>query len=212
MGISGGINVPVMWGSKSTCTKDGYGGFKGRRLLKGDELELGKLSKATIRKLEHRGWRKDLIPQYQTIWEARAVPGPNSAPDYFTEEGMEMWYSQPMQADHNSGRLGYRLRHPKPIFGRKDGGVGGAHPSNVIVQPYRTPGSLNVCGDFGIILFDNLNSGGFVVPLTVIRADLWKIGQTAPGRDYIRFVYCTVEEGREALIEQDKLFTEDSLE
>jgi allophanate hydrolase subunit 2 len=120
---------------------------------------------------------------------------------------MDFWFSQAFQVDHNCNRSGYRLRHPTPLFSRERGQLGGCHPSNVQIQPYNTPGALNIMGDFGTILFvDGVAMGGGVVPLKVILADLWKIGQAMPARDYIKFVYCTVEEARDALIAQDQLF------
>lgn len=208
LGIAGGIDVPLVWGSKSTCTKECYGGFEGRQLQVGDELKLGK-PRIKLEDLEGRKFNKSLIPEYQRAWEVRAIPGPKAAPDYFTEEGMDLWYSKPFQVDHNSNRGAYRLRHPKPIFARETGGVGGVHPAMVILEPYSDPGALNVGGDFGILLFkDAVSIGGYVVALTVINVDLWKIGQAAPLRDSIQFVYCTPEEARQALIEREVMFTD----
>jgi biotin-dependent carboxylase-like uncharacterized protein len=212
LGIAGGINVPIFLGSKSTCTNGSYGGFQGRKLEGGDHLEFGKPEKR-LRELEGRKFKKPLIPEYSKIWKVRAIPGPQTAPDYFTEEGMEMWYSQPWRVDHNINRGALRLRHPKPIFARTTGGMGGVHPANLILQPYACPGALNVCGDYGILLFvDGVSIGGYVCALTVIVADHWKLGQVKPVVDSIKFDYCKFEEAREALIKQDDIFTEAALQ
>jgi len=212
LAIAGGIDVPLSWGSKSTCTKESYGGFQGRALRPKDELKIGK-PKAKLSNLEGRKFRKDLIPEYHQVWDLRATPGPRSAPDYFTEEGMDMWFSQPLKITLNANRTAYRLENPKPIFARTNGGIGGIHPSNVLHDPYREPGALNVCGDFGILLLRDTNTtGGFVCPLTVILADLWKIGQAMPGRDSVKFIYCSLEEAAQALAEREAMFTEESLE
>jgi biotin carboxyl carrier protein len=101
------------------------------------------------------------------------------------------------------------LRNEKPLFSIASGGAGGVHPSNVILESYRDPGCLNVCGDFAIILFrDCVAVGGYTCALTIINADLWKLGQVLPLKDYVQFVYCTPEEARQALIERDALFDE----
>lgn len=212
LGFAGGINVPVFLGSKSTCTNGSYGGFKGRPLRAGDDLELGR-PKRDLSKLEGVKLKKDIIPEYSKNWEVRAIPGPQTSPDYFTEEGMDMWYSEPWRVDHNANRGALRLRHPQPMFAKTTGGMGGVHPSNVILQPYPFPGTLNVCGDFGILLFlDGVGIGGYACALTVILADLWKLGQARPLTNSIKFVYCTFEEAKVALDQEDALFTEDSLE
>jgi allophanate hydrolase subunit 2 len=206
---AGGIEVPVMWGSRSTCIKEYYGGFNGKPLQKGDELKLGK-PKRKLHDLEGRKFKKASLPPCdEGIWRLRATPGPRT--DYFTEEGMDMWFSKPMQIDHNSSRYAYRLRNDKPLFSRESGGAGGVHPSNVILEAYRDPGCLNVCGDFAIILFrDCVAVGGYTCALTIINADLWKLGQALPLKDYLQFVYCTPEEARQAFIGRDALFDEET--
>lgn len=204
---AGGIDVPVLWGSRSTCIKEYYGGYKGRPLQKGDKLKLGKPNRK-LEDLEGRVFNRDILPPYdEGTWRLRATPGPKT--DSFTEEGMDMWFSKPMQVDHNSSRYAYRLRNEKPLFSISSGGAGGVHPSNVILESYRDPGCLNVCGDFAIILFrDCVAVGGYTCALTIINADLWKLGQVLPLKDYVQFVYCTPEEARQALIERDALFDE----
>src|SRR5581483_10606189 len=41
LAISGGIDVPLMLGSRSTDLRAGFGGFEGRALRDGDRLPLG---------------------------------------------------------------------------------------------------------------------------------------------------------------------------
>lgn len=212
LAIKEGINVPEFLGSKSTCTKEGYGGF-GRKLAAGDELELGLVSKANLAGLEGRKWKENFRTKFSETWEVRATVGPRAAPDYYTEEGMELWFSQPWKVNQNCSRGGIRLDHPKPIFARESGGIAGAHPSNVQIEPYNVAGALNVSGDYGILLFlDGVSLGGYANPLTVIRADLWKVGQLVPLKSKIKFVRCSVEEAHKALFEQDQLFTEENIE
>ncbi len=211
LAIAGGIELPLFYGSKSTCTQGNFGGFNGRKLEKGDELKLGKPT-APINRLAGKKFKNDLIPEYTDQWELRAVVGPQGAPDYFTEEGMAAWFSQPFQVGHNANRVGYRINHPKPQFSRKGGGVGGIHPSNVILQPYNIPGTLNICGDFGTVLFvDGVGLGGYVCPLAIIRPDLWKVGQAKPLKGFLKFALCSFEEAREARVKQDALFTDGAL-
>src|SRR5207302_1061838 len=44
LAISGGIEVPVVLGSRSTDLRGNFGGFEGRALRDGDELRLGEKS------------------------------------------------------------------------------------------------------------------------------------------------------------------------
>ena len=67
------------------------------------------------------------------------------------------------------------------------GGEAGLHPSNIHDCEYAI-GSINFTGDSPVILTrDGPSLGGFVCPVTIARAELWKVGQVKPG-DRIRFV------------------------
>ncbi len=82
---------------------------------------------------------------------------------------------------YNSSRTGVRLIGPKPHWARRDGGEAGLHPSNIHDNAYAI-GTIDFTGDMPIILGpDGPSLGGFVCPLVVIQADLWKVGQLAPG-------------------------------
>ncbi len=211
--VAGGFDVPTYLNSKSTCIFGSYGGFEGRKLAPGDELKFGKTSPSGFNNIG-RKVKKDYIPTYENEWQIRAIPGPNTAPDYITQNGMDYLFNTSFKIQHTSNRSAYRLDElPKNFFAREDGGVGGSHPSNIVDHAYSIRGALNICGNTPIILVgDGPTLGGYMCALQVINADLWKIGQGTPTRDRIRFICCTQEEAVAARIDQKKLFTEDALE
>lgn len=214
LGVAGGIDVPVYLGSKSTCLFGSYGGYKGRKFLQGDIVEFGKPYQ-DLKSLKNRKLKKEVIPEYSQVWKIRAIPGPQTSPDYVTEEGMDYLFENSFKIQYNSNRSAYRLEEISisNFFAREDGGVGGSHSSNIVDNAYGMPGALNICGNTPVLLIaDGPTLGGYMCPLSVINADLWKIGQGTPARDSIKFVYCAQEEAVQARTEQRALFNEDSLE
>jgi biotin-dependent carboxylase-like uncharacterized protein len=212
MAIAGGIEVPPYLGSKSTCIFGSYGGFEGRKLAPGDEIPVGK-PKADLADLAGRKLKEGVVPDYTNDWVLRAIPGPNTSPDYATEEGMDLLFSRNSKIQHTSNRSAYRLEElPDSFFARTDGGVGGSHPSNIIDHAYAIRGALNICGNTPILLIaDGPTLGGYMCALNVINADLWKVGQGTPGRDFMQFQLSSQEEAIQARIEQNKLLTENCL-
>jgi len=216
LGIAGGIDVPTYLGSKSTCIYGSYGGFEGRRLQRGDEVKLIKPTKG-LKDLEGRKFKRELIPGYSITWDVRVLAGVSSAPDYFTEEGMDWFFSKPRPILKEADRSAYRLQvTPEEMhktYARENGGVAGNHPTNIMDHAYAVPGAINTCGDAIIILNqDGPTLGGYTCPFSVIYADMWKVGQGAPVRDSIKFTCITLEEAIEARIEQDKLFAEQAIQ
>jgi len=212
MAIAGGIDVPPYLGSKSTCIFGSYGGFEGRKLEAGDELKVGK-PKAGLSELSGNRLKEGVIPEYTNKWVLRAIAGPNTSPDYVTEEGMDHLFSHTSKIQHTSNRSAYRLEElPDSFFARTDGGVGGSHPSNIIDHAYAIRGTLNICGNTPILLIaDGPTLGGYMCALNVINADLWKVGQGTPNRDYMQFQLSSQEEAIQSRIKQNKLLSESSL-
>ena len=214
MAIAGGIDVPVYLGSKSTCVFGSYGGFDGRPLAPGDEIKVG-VPSAGLDSLTGRRIRADRRPKLERVFKLRAMPGPNSSPDYVTEEGMKYLFSNVFKTQLTSNRSAYRVDEiPADLdfFARTDGGVGGSHPSNVLDHAYAIRGTMNMCGNTPILLIaDGPTLGGYMNCLQVIQADLWKIGQATPGRDSFKFEYCTPEEAIAARSEMREWLSEASL-
>ena len=195
--VRNGIDVPDYLGSKSTFVLGQFGGHGGRTLRKGDVLAIcqPQLAGCPTPAPEHEPAAPDaaLIPDYPQQWEIKVLYGPHGAPDFFTEEAIEEFFSADWQVHYNSNRLGIRLVGPKPSWTRTDGGEAGLHPSNIHDCEYAV-GSVNFTGDFPVILTkDGPSLGGFVCPVTIAKAELWKVGQLKPG-DCIRFVPMAFDE------------------
>lgn len=184
LAIRGGIDVPCYLGSRSTFALGQFGGHAGRLLRAGDVLDL-ELSPAA--ELDAPGSAApELIPTYGNEWTIGVLDGPHGAPDFFTPDAIEEFFDASWTVHYNSNRLGVRLIGPKPRWARTDGGEAGLHPSNIHDCEYAI-GSVNFTGDSPVILtHDGPSLGGFVCPVTIIRAELWKVGQLKPG-DRVRF-------------------------
>ena len=175
--FGGGLDVDPYLGSRSTFTLGCFGGLEGRSLAPGDALRLP----AWHEPGELRELPQPLRPSLGREWHLRVLYGPHGAPDFFRLEDLETLLDATWKVHHNSNRTGVRLIGPKPRWARRDGGEAGLHPSNIHDTPYAV-GALDFTGDMPIILGpDGPSLGGFVCPFVVIAADLWKLGQLAPG-------------------------------
>lgn len=184
LGIRGGIDVPKYLGSRSTFTLGQFGGHAGRALRTGDVLHLfpheeSSAKRPTSLPLEHQ-------PPLSHEWEIGVLYGPHGAPDFFTEDYIETFFQTEWEIHYNSARTGIRLVGEKPGWARTDGGEAGLHPSNIHDNAYAI-GAVDFTGDMPVILGpDGPSLGGFVCPVTVVQAELWKLGQLRPG-DKVRF-------------------------
>jgi urea carboxylase len=202
LAIRGGIDVPVYLGSRSTFTLGNFGGHGGRKLLPGDVLPLPR-----DRHVVPEFPQEESVPAHvlavappamvpafgQATWQIRVMCGPHAAPDFLLPQYMEEFLAAKWTVHYNSNRMGIRLTDgPTPKFTREDGGEAGLHPSNIHDTVYAI-GSINLSGEMPIILTaDGPSLGGFICPVTIIQADLWKAGQVSPG-DAIQFVLVNAE-------------------
>ncbi|MEO8373714.1 MAG: urea carboxylase [Sphingomonas bacterium] len=177
--VAGGFDIAPYLGSRSTFELGQFGGHAARRLLAGDTLHLA--GEATAEPLP-----SVQLPELSTDWTIRVLYGPHGAPDFFTDDDIDVIVAAEWQVHYNSNRTGVRLVGPKPRWARADGGEAGLHPSNIHDNAYAI-GAVDFTGDMPIILGpDGPSLGGFVCPFVIIAADRWKIGQLVPG-DKVRF-------------------------
>ena len=190
LAVRNGFDVPEYLGSRSTFSLGQFGGHAGRTLRVADMLPISQPQLAACttpapvsapQALDHA-----LVPHYGTEWRIGVLYGPHGAPDFFTQAAIDEFFASDWQVHYNSNRLGVRLVGPKPTWTRANGGEAGLHPSNVHDCEYAI-GAVNFTGDFPVILtHDGPSLGGFVCPVTIAKAELWKVGQVKPG-DKIRF-------------------------
>lgn len=196
LAVRNGFDVPVYLGSRSTFALGQFGGHAGRTLRATDMLPISNPDIAACTTpapvYEAAAAPVALIPPYflktegPNEWEIGVLYGPHGAPDFFQPEAIDMFFSTAWEVHYNSNRLGIRLNGPKPTWTRSDGGEAGLHPSNIHDTEYAI-GSINFTGDMPVILTkDGPSLGGFVCPVTIVKAELWKVGQVKPG-DKIRF-------------------------
>ncbi|MFI8734770.1 urea carboxylase [Ectopseudomonas toyotomiensis] len=190
LAVRNGLDVPLYLGSRSTFALGQFGGHAGRTLRTADMLAISQpelpacTTPAPV--APPQAAHPSLIPSYGTTWNIGVLYGPHGAPDFFTAEAIEEFFAAEWEVHYNSNRLGVRLSGPKPSWARADGGEAGLHPSNVHDCEYAI-GAINFTGDFPVILTkDGPSLGGFVCPVTIAKAELWKVGQVKPG-DKLRF-------------------------
>ncbi len=179
LAVQGGFDTQPYLGSRSTFMLGGFGGQAGRGLRAGDVLHLGQQDL----KLEAPAvLPADYIPTLTRNWTIGVLFGPHTAPDFFTEEDIDMLFSTRWKVHYQSDRTGVRLVGPKPKWARPDGGEAGLHPSNIHDNAYAI-GTIDFTGDMPILLGpDGPSLGGFVCPATIVQAELWKLGQLKGGR------------------------------
>ena len=200
--VSGGIDVPVVLGSRSTYTLGALGGFKGRKLEAGDKLPTGKGRAAR----EGRTIPEKLRRGIGTPAELRMLPGLYW--HRITAEAGKHFFADTWKVAPEADRIGYRFRGGKPLeFVPREQPFGaGSDPSNIVdaCYPY---GSIQVPGGTEPIVLhrDAVSGGGYFMVGTVISSDMDLIGQLQPHTP-ARFVEVTMAQALKARKDQAKLY------
>lgn len=196
LAIGGGIEVPHYMGSRATFILGEFGGHGGRALRPGDILHLGNDQKEEPITIPKENW-----PEFAEEYQIGVLYGPHGAPDFFTQNDIETFFEASWEVHYNSSRTGVRLIGPAPEWARPDGGEAGLHPSNIHDNAYAI-GTIDFTGDMPVILGpDGPSLGGFVCPVTIVSAELWKMGQLRPGNK-VRFIRLSQHQAEELEKEQ----------
>ena len=176
--VSGGFDVPVVLGSRSTYVLGALGGHEGRTLRAGDVLPL---HDAKADGKEGRPVPANLRREPGGATELRVIAGlywhrlTEQAGRGFFEDG---WVVAP-EAD----RIGYRFRGGRALqFVQREPPFGaGSDPSNIVDSGYPY-GSIQVPGGTEPIVLhrDAVSGGGYFMLGTVISADMDLIAQLQP--------------------------------
>ena len=176
--VSGGIDVPMILGSRSTYTLGALGGHEGRKLQAGDQLAVGTSAKPAK---EGRSVPAKLRRMPGVPAELRALPGLYW--HRITELSGRAFFDDTWKVAPEADRIGYRFKGGKPLefVPRKQPFGAGSDPSNIVdaCYPY---GSIQVPGGTEPIVLhrDAVSGGGYFMIGTVISADMDLIGQLQP--------------------------------
>ena len=108
LAAAGGIDVPLLLGSRSTYTRSRLGGLEGRALAMGDTLATSWQEPRD--RVEGRVLGPDHIPTYGHSHAMRVILGPQD--DAFPGESIQTLLSSTYTVTTTSDRIGYRLEGP----------------------------------------------------------------------------------------------------
>jgi antagonist of KipI len=181
--VRGGIDVPLVLGSRSFCHLGMFGGGFGRPVAKGDRLAIGRMAElepmSTPWPASHR------LPLHGP-WEVRVIAGPQA--DAFAADALDRLRATACRVTPEIDRMGLRLETP-----------GLRLQSAEILTVPTTAGAIQVTPSGGLIVLhvDHQTTGGYPVIATVIGADLPLLAQARPG-DTVRFRPVDTEEAARA--------------
>jgi biotin-dependent carboxylase-like uncharacterized protein len=175
--ISGGIDVPLALGSRSTYHIGALGGFDGRPLQMDDQIPLGKTSYDVSGRLIPDNFRNT----FGELTKLRVLPGLYS--HRITTDSSKTFYSEEWKVASEADRMGYRFTGGSPVqFIEREQPFGaGNDPSNIVDSCYPY-GSIQIPGGTEPIVLhrDAVSGGGYFMIGTVISADMDLIAQLQP--------------------------------
>lgn len=202
--VAGGVEAPVVLGSRATDLRARIGGIDGRHLRAGDTLSR-QTSSQPLADLAGPALPADPVraSMRDKVARLRILPGPHAR---IYPRDVAALLAQPFVVDPRSDRMGVRLA-PAPIAA--DGadampGVGGevlseGVPDGAVQLP---PGGRPI-----LLLADHQTTGGYHVPAVVISADQWRAAQLRPG-DVVWFTLTTPDEAIQAMRDRQRFYAE----
>ncbi len=187
--VAGGIDVPLLMGSRSTYARAGIGGLEGRPLRAGDCLCAGDLPGTAV----PEGFACPEALRFLPDPEAPVpvLPGPQA--EAFGEEGLAVLCGGEYRIAPEADRMGYRLEGPEiPRRGPAD-----------IVSDAIPLGAIQVPGHGRpiVMMADRQTTGGYTKIAVCSRVGTARLAQRISGAA-VRFVPISLEEALESLRER----------
>jgi antagonist of KipI len=187
LAATGGFNVPLVLGSRSTYTRGGFGGYEGRALKPEDLLKAFMSERFPKTK---RVMPSALIPKYENPFTVNVIPGPQE--DLFTAVGVETFLSSTYTITPESDRMGYRLDGPQ--IERKD--LGEIVTEALVQGAVQVPGN----GEPIVLMADAQASGGYPKIATVTTPGVSCLAQAKPN-DRVRFNRISLSQAHAEFVE-----------
>jgi antagonist of KipI len=203
LAISGGVDVPLVLGSRATDLRGGFGGLEGRGLRANDRLPLSKPSAATqrlvtsLRNTRVANWGSPpewALPLSQGEPVLRVVRGVDWT--RFSSTTIAGFLAQTFTISPDSDRMGARL--DGPTLQRSDEGAD-------LISEAVAPGTIQIPpgGQPILLLADCQTIGGYPKLAHVITVDLPLAAQLRPG-DRVRFREISMAEAHHLLLQRER--------
>ncbi|MGO3130200.1 MAG: biotin-dependent carboxyltransferase family protein [Alcaligenes sp.] len=201
LSLYGGFQVESLLGSQSTHMRVGLGGFEGRALKKGDQIQLAQPLPDDETALNRLQAELDELRIYMPA--ALALPPRERVrvildqADLFTDESLALFQSQSYRISPASERMGYRLEG-QPLQ-RKT-------PKELLSAP-TCFGTIQVPSDGQpiVLMADRQTTGGYPRIGQLASVDLAQIAQRLPGQS-LGFETVTLEQAHALAVRQEQAF------
>lgn len=196
--FQGGVDVPILLGSRSTDLKSGFGGLEGRGLNRGDRLSLSGGPRKPLTMAGGYGIDPSALRPPLTDGEGAIALRVLPSAEYgrFTDDAIASFLETGWLITNDANRMGYRLSGPVlTLTAKLELFSHGIMPGTVQVPPNGQP----------IIQLAEANTcGGYPKIANVIEADLWRLAQ-APAGARLRFAL-TDRDTAVAALRQERAF------
>jgi len=196
LAISGGIDVPVILGSRSTDVRANFGGFEGRALRDGDQLSLREFRRSpTAATAGISSWAgpHDWVSRAKQCPNLRFVRGVDGS--RFDDVTIQQFTNHEFTVSSDSDRMGVRLDGPE--LKRQD--------ETDLISEAVAPGTIQVppSGKPILLLGDCQTIGGYPKIAHVITVDLGIAAQLRAG-DRVCFSEVSLQDAHRLLMERER--------
>jgi antagonist of KipI len=205
LAVAGGIDVPLLMGSRGTYRRAGVGGHEGRGLIPGDKLQVfpaPPVAKERLAALEKSGraapsWsiRPEVLGTPTAAGELRAVRGPEW--DWFDRRAQAAFFGGTFKVTKDADRMGVRLEGPALRLTAPREMVSSAVNAGVVQVP---PGGQPI-----VLSASRQTIGGYPRIGAVASADWGVIAQLKPG-DAVKFREVTLAAAHDLLARRERDF------
>lgn len=192
--LRGGVDCPLVLGSRSTYLPAAFGGMDGRRVAQGDAIPIGEAA-GNASHIDREPGAVGAGPDYNAdvirVIAATAQPALDDdvlpATQRNTASVFEAFLATSYAVSLASDRTGYRLEGDRAL---------GAVATSITSEPVCAGAiQLTPSGHPIVLMADSPTVGGYRILATVISRDLPIVAQALPGRK-LRFVAVSVEDAQ----------------
>lgn len=205
LAVGGGLDVPAVLGSRSTYTRAGFGGYRGRPLERGDVLPLLEPDVLSQKIFAHLlpgesgpgiarwGLGQSLRPAYSGAPLVRVIPGAHAVA--LTDASRTALWRESFRLSPNSDRMGLRLEGPAlDLFDRVE-----------VLSEAVAFGTIQLPADGNpiVLMADRQTTGGYPRLGEVASVDLPLLAQLCPG-DFVRFRQVSLAEAQALYLDREQ--------